>query len=99
SQQMNANSSPKKSPQVTGNGPNFAFVAAVDACPGRDRRTAVVALLLLLNVAALGAAGRHGDNGEAPEKTQFKYAGGTEDLPQGCTGNLELASETLTFKC
>ena len=96
---MNANSLLKNWSQVTGNENNFAFVASVEACPGRDRRTAVVALLFLLNVAALGAAGRHGDNGEAPEKTQFKYAGGTEDLPQGCTGNLELASEALTFKC
>jgi hypothetical protein len=76
----------------------LAFVATV---PGRGRRTAVVAALLffLLNVTALGSARRHGDKGEPPEKTQFKYAGGTEDLPQGCTGGLELASEGLTFKC
>ena len=52
----------------------------------------VAALFLLLNVTAAY-------NREGSKETQFKYAAGTEDLPHGCTGNLELASETLTFKC
>lgn len=51
-------------------------------------------LLVMLVVAAGVAAGRQ----EAP-KPQFKYAAGTENLSDGCEGNLELTSEALTFKC
>ena len=36
---------------------------------------------------------------EDPLPPQFKYAGGTESLSQGCEGNLEIGSEGLTFKC
>jgi len=34
-----------------------------------------------------------------PKGPQFKYAGGTESLPEACEGNLELGSTALTFKC
>ncbi len=36
---------------------------------------------------------------EKPISPQFKYVGGTEDLVEGCEGNLELTSAVLTFKC
>jgi hypothetical protein len=29
----------------------------------------------------------------------FKYAGGTVNLPEGCTGKLEVEAETLVFAC
>ena len=49
-------------------------------------------------VAALLLAGTLSAREEQP-KPQFKYAAGTESLPQGCEGNLEIGSEGLTFKC
>jgi len=51
-------------------------------------------LLAALVTATAAATGRE----EAPTP-QFKYAGGTENLSDGCEGNLELNSEGLTFKC
>jgi hypothetical protein len=54
----------------------------------------VLSWLLAALLTATAAAGRE----EAP-KPQFKYAGGTEKLSDGCEGNLELNSEGLTFKC
>ena len=36
------------------------------------------------------------EEGAAP---QFKYKGGTEDLSEGCDGNLEITPHTLTFRC
>lgn len=34
-----------------------------------------------------------------PLPPQFKYTGGTEDLPEACEGNLEVNPEALTFRC
>jgi hypothetical protein len=51
-------------------------------------------VLTMLVVAAGVVAARE----EAP-KPQFKYAAGTENLPDGCEGKLELTSEGLTFQC
>jgi hypothetical protein len=36
---------------------------------------------------------------EEPLTPQFKYAGGTENLPAACDGNLEMNPEVLTFHC
>ena len=36
---------------------------------------------------------------EEPFPPQFKYAGGTENVYQGCEGNLELNPQAMTFKC
>lgn len=36
---------------------------------------------------------------EKRKPPQFRYAGGTESLSKGCTGNLELGSSALTFRC
>ena len=30
---------------------------------------------------------------------QFKYAGGTESLSEGCEGNLEMNPDVMTFRC
>jgi hypothetical protein len=61
----------------------------------RRSNLAVLDWLLVVVMIATGvAAGRE----EAP-KPQFKYAAGTENLSDGCEGNLELTSEGLTFRC
>ena len=31
--------------------------------------------------------------------TQFKYAGGTEDVLEGCVGMLQLGPQSMAFKC
>jgi len=36
---------------------------------------------------------------EKPLPPQFKYAGGTENVYQGCEGNLELNPQAMIFKC
>src|SRR3990170_1326213 len=36
---------------------------------------------------------------EEPIEPPFKYAAGTENLSEGCEGNLELTSTGLTFRC
>ena len=36
---------------------------------------------------------------EEPLPPQFKYAGGTEKLSEGCEGNLELNPQAMAFKC
>jgi hypothetical protein len=56
---------------------------------------AALGWLLAILVAVAGAAAAR----EEALKPQFKYAAGTENLSQGCEGNLELTSEGLTFKC
>jgi hypothetical protein len=61
----------------------------------RRSNMAVLGWLLAVAVMATGVAAARE---EAP-KPQFKYAAGTENLSDGCEGNLELTSEGLTFKC
>jgi hypothetical protein len=36
---------------------------------------------------------------EEPLRPQFKYAAGTENLLEGCEGNLELTQEGMSFRC
>jgi len=36
---------------------------------------------------------------DEPLPPQFKYWGGTEDVSEGCEGNLEINPEALTFRC
>jgi hypothetical protein len=55
-------------------------------------RSLVVAIILL-------AFGTADVGGKRPIDTQFKYAGGTEQMQIGCEGNLELSSDALTFRC
>ena len=58
-----------------------------------------------LMVWAMGAAAVLLVPGGAPQARdkelppQFKYTGGTEDLPEGCDGNLEVNPEVMTFRC
>lgn len=56
-----------------------------------------VSLKLALTVLFFAGSAAYG-RGE-PKEPQFKYAAGTENVPEGCTGALELGSEALTFKC
>jgi hypothetical protein len=55
-------------------------------------RTLVLAVVLL----ALGTLDLRG---KKHVETQFRYAGGTEQMQKGCEGNLELGSQALTFRC
>jgi hypothetical protein len=57
---------------------------------------AVVVLLLLLSIGS--GDGRARGKQKLKGRT-FKYAAGTENVPKGSTCSLELASESLTFKC
>lgn len=54
--------------------------------------------IVTLSALLLSSAKVCGSNKKADEP-QFKYAGGTETIREGCTGNVELTSETLTFRC
>lgn len=47
---------------------------------------------LLLAVGALSAR-------EEPLRPPFRYAAGTENLIEGCEGNLELSREGMSFRC
>lgn len=50
--------------------------------------------LAALLIAASWAYGR-----EKLKEALFKYAGGTENLPEACTGKLEVTSRALIFTC
>jgi hypothetical protein len=50
-------------------------------------------------LATLVLIGGTASSAEEAPKPQFRYAAGTESIPEGCEGNLELTSEALTFKC
>jgi hypothetical protein len=54
-------------------------------------RLGLATMLLALGTVAV--------SGKKREETQFKYAGGTEQIEKGCEGNLELSSQALTFRC
>ncbi len=62
---------------------------------GRPAKACKLALAALMIVAG-STYGREKPKLKGP---QFKYAGGTESLPEACGGNLELGSTVLTFKC
>jgi len=60
------------------------------------RRTLV--LTGLIGTALLFAPGAARSE-DKPLPPQFKYAGGTEDFPEGCDGNLEMNPQVMTFRC
>ena len=41
----------------------------------------------------------HRKHTQQPREPQFTYAGGTEDVPEGCTGVLQLTSNSMAYKC
>ncbi len=55
---------------------------------------AMIAVVGALSGFAAGARAK-----EEPLPPQFKYEGGTEDLPGSCEGNLEMNPEAMTFRC
>jgi hypothetical protein len=69
-------------------------VQKAELSPGRLQRAGLLAGVLLLALTASPLAG-----GEEAVRSQFKYAGGTESLSEGCEGNLELRPESMTFAC
>lgn len=48
---------------------------------------------------ALAISAGSGGSREEPSRPQFKYVGGTENVPESCEGNLELGPTVLTFRC
>ena len=60
-----------------------------------QRRVTAPAMLVLVVLAPAAVNGK----GKKKEQPQFKYVGGTESMQRGCTGNVELTSEALTFRC
>lgn len=54
--------------------------------------------MLLALVALLGVQGSAREKDEQPAP-QFKYIGGTEEISEGCEGNLEINPEAVTFRC
>jgi hypothetical protein len=41
----------------------------------------------------------HRKHDQGPHEPQFIYAGGTEDVAQGCIGVLQLTSSSMAYKC
>jgi hypothetical protein len=69
------------------------------AC-GKSRNRHADPVIRGLVVAIILLAFRTADvSGKKREATQFRYAGGTEQMQIGCEGNLELSSDALTFRC
>ena len=62
----------------------------------REFRTCCLLLALGAFAALATPAQAKEDEGPPP---QFKYKGGTEELKQGCDGNLEINPQNLTFRC
>lgn len=56
-------------------------------------------LAMVLAVGALLCLSAGARAKDEPLPPPFKYAGGTEDLPESCDGNLEINPEVLTFRC
>ena len=69
-------------------------VLKVELTLGRLQRAGLLAGVLVLALTASPIAG-----GEESVRSQFKYAGGTENLSEGCEGNLELRPEFMAFTC
>jgi hypothetical protein len=57
-------------------------------------RLAAAALAALCLVAAQRAIGS-----EQEKPAEFKYAGGTEDVVEGCAGLLQLGPQSMAFRC
>lgn len=68
----------------------------------RRQRVIVIAFMLALlpsrNALAVFPIFHRKDKQEAREP-QFTYAGGTEDVSEGCVGVLQLTSSSMAYKC
>jgi hypothetical protein len=73
--------------------------AASTACGKSRNRNADPVIRSLVVAIMLLAFGIVDLSGRKHENTQFKYAGGTEQMQIGCEGNLELSSDAMTFRC
>ena len=74
--------------------PGEMVVLKVELSLGRILRAGLLAGVLVLALTASPMAG-----GEEAVRSQFKYAGGTENVSGGCEGNLELRPEFVAFTC
>jgi hypothetical protein len=61
--------------------------------------TAVFSAILLAGVPAGYGWWMHSDEKPRPTEAEFKYAGGTEKIPEGCRGRLQLTAGDLSFAC
>jgi hypothetical protein len=55
------------------------------------RSVALAMMLVAVGIVPVG--------GKKHKERQFIYEGGTEQMPKGCEGNLEIGSTALTFRC
>lgn len=69
-------------------------VPETEISPGQLRSAGLLAGVLALALTATPLSSR-----EEAIRSQFKYAGGTESVSEGCEGNLELRPEFMTFTC
>jgi hypothetical protein len=69
-------------------------VPETEISPRQLRKAGLLAGVLALALTATPLSGR-----EEAIRSQFKYAGGTESVSEGCEGNLELRPEFMTFTC
>jgi hypothetical protein len=60
-------------------------------------RKSIVIMAMAAACALLAPAGARAK--DEPLPPQFKYWGGTEDLAEGCEGNLEINPDVVTFRC
>ncbi len=63
----------------------------------RTKLPAISTNLLIALLLLAGAA--YGKNNKKTDVPPFLYEAGTEDLPKGCLGRLEVLKEGFTFKC
>jgi hypothetical protein len=66
----------------------------------RDRSHAGTTLMAATVFAALCLVSTQSGIGSEQEKpAEFKYAGGTEDVVEGCAGLLQLGARSMAFQC
>ncbi|HEV2495668.1 MAG TPA: hypothetical protein VG204_21630 [Terriglobia bacterium] len=64
----------------------------------RSFEAAIVLSAIILAGVSSGYS-RWTHNEEKPKEAEFKYAGGTEKIPDGCSGRLEVTPNDLSFAC
>jgi hypothetical protein len=66
---------------------------------GQTARVKTLVGSLLVAWLALAGSAAAPRKPKPPPPPPFEYAGGTEEIPPSCAGNLEVSSAALVFKC